>query len=194
MPTKYALSYTAAGLRRAETQALAREHAATPDWAELRRRSVDEDLLMIRQVSSRKRVTGELIKRLRNLTPAELEALASAADARVAEALCWLAICRTYEFVAAFAVNVAGERWREGVTTLTDGVYEAFYEQQAELHPELSSISDQTRARLRSQLFTIMREMGFLLKDGTLVAYQMPPAAAGLVCDADRALFPTAVA
>ncbi|WP_322151110.1 DUF1819 family protein [Paratractidigestivibacter sp.] len=194
MPTKYALSYTAAGLRRVETQTLAREHRSTPDWAELRRRAIDEDLLMIRQVSSRKRVSGELIKRLRNLTPAELEALASADDARVAEALCWLAICRTYDFVAAFAVNVAGSRWHDGVTTLTDGVYEDFYAQQSELHPELASISDQTRARLRSQLFTIMREMGFLQKDGTLTAYQLPPAAAGLVCEADLALFPTAVA
>ena len=193
MLKKYSLSYTAASLRRNESQTLAREFANTPDWDELRRRSVSEDLLMIRQESSRKRVTAELIKRLKNLTPAELNTLATTDDARVAEALAWLAICRTYEFVAEFTVHVAGARWHAGITTLGEGAYEEFRAQQAELHPELDSLSEQTSARLRSQLFTIMREMGFLLKDGSLVPYQFPPAAASVICDEDVAFFPTAV-
>lgn len=190
---RYALSYTAASLRRAETQILAREYQTTPDWTDLRHRSVNEDLLMIRQESSRQRITGELIKRLKSLTPAELSTLASTDDARASAALAWLAICRTYEFIAAFVVNVVGERWRAGITTLGEDSYQSFVAEQSLMHGELLTISEQTSERLRSQLFTIMREMEFLLKDGTLLAYQFPSAVLGLICDDDRLLFPTAV-
>lgn len=193
MPTRLSLSYTAAGIRRAETVALAKAYAELRDWSAVRKSSVDDDLLMIKQESSRKRVTGELVKRLRNLTPAELAALAEPQSASLASALCWLAICRTYEFVRGFTVNVVGERWNEGVRTLPPGAYEVYVVEESAVHPELEALSDQTKARLRSQLFTMMREMGFLDKSQEMHPYLLPQGASSLIDEEDLVIFPTLV-
>ena len=234
MADRYTLSYTAAGLRRAETALLASAYLELGSWEAVRAAAVENDLLMIRQPASRARVTGELIKRLKNLTPAELRAVAGNAtgaqpvagnaaaagaqpgnatgagaqpvagnaaapgaqpptDAPTADALIWVGICRTYAFVAEFTVEVAAQRWREGVRTLAPGAYEAFFDERAATHPELAGLSAQTAARLRSQLFTMYRAMGFLSAEGALVPYLLPKPARALVCPEDRAFFPTLV-
>ena len=193
MSKTYPLSYTAAGLRRDETVTLAQAFSRSGDWDEVRRQAVEDDLLMLRQVSSRRRVAGELVRRLKNLTPAECAFLADGPESASADAVIWLAICRTYPFIASFTTEVVGERWHDGVTTLNDGVYEAFVAEQAALHAELAQLKEQTGARLRSQLFTMLRAMGFLSQDGSLLPYLIPSEVAALLSDDDLAFFPTAV-
>ena len=193
MSKTYPLSYTAAGLRRDETVILAQAFSRSGDWDEVRRQAVEDDLLMLRQVSSRRRVAGELVRRLKNLTPAECAFLADGPASASADAVIWLAICRTYPFIASFTTEVVGERWHDGVTTLNDGVYEAFVAEQAALHAELAQLKEQTGARLRSQLFTMLRAMGFLSQDGSLLPYLIPSEVAALLSDDDLAFFPTAV-
>lgn len=193
MSKAYPLSYTAAGLRRDETVTLAQVFSRLGDWDEVRRRAVEEDLLMLRQVSSRHRVARELIRRLKNLTPAECAFLADGPASASADAVIWLAICRTYPFIASFTTEVVGERWHDGMTTINDGVYEAFVTEQAALHPELAQLKEQTAARLRLQLFTMLRAMGFLSQDGSLLPYLIPSEVAALLSDDDLAFFPTAV-
>lgn len=193
MAGRLSLSYTAAGIRRTETVTLAKAYAELQDWAAVRKSSVDDDLLMIRQESSRKRVTAELLKRLRNLTPAELAALAQPQSAGFASALCWLAICRTYEFIRGFTINIVGERWNEGVRTLPLGAYETYIAEESTIHPELEGLSDQTKARLRSQLFTMMREMGFLDKQQEMHPYLMPEGVSSIIDEEDFVFFPTLV-
>lgn len=193
MSKTYPLSYTAAGLRRDETVTLAQAFSRSGDWDEVRRQAVEDDLLMLRQVSSRRRVAGELVRRLKNLTPAECAFLADGPASALADAVIWLAICRTYPFIASFTTEVVGERWHDGVTTLNDGVYEAFVAEQAALHAELAQLKEQTGARLRSQLFTMLRAMGFLSQDGSLLPYLIPSEVAALLSDDDLAFFPTAV-
>lgn len=193
MAGRLSLSYTAAGIRRTETVTLAKAYAELQDWDAVRKTSVDDDLLMIRQESSRKRVTAELLKRLRNLTPAELTALVQPQSAGFASALCWLAICRTYEFVRGFTINVVGERWNEGVRTLPPGAYETYVSEESTMHPELEGLSDQTKARLRSQLFTMMREMGFLDRQQEMHPYLMPEGVSSTIDEEDFVFFPTLV-
>ena len=166
MAEKYSLSYTAASLRRAETASLAEAYLneCSGNWDALRKMSVEDDLLMVKQESSRKRLTGELIKRLKNYTPAEMRALAGGVGSEAGNAIVWVGICRTYDIIAKFIVNVAAERWAEGTKSLPEGAYEAFIADESLLHPELEKLSEQTKARLRSQLYTMMREMGFVDK------------------------------
>ena len=98
MAEKYALSYTAAGLRRIETATLAEAYlgACGGDWDALRKSSVEDDLLMIKQESSRKRVTGELIKRLKNYTPAEMKAIAAGLNSEAGNAVVWVGLRANY--------------------------------------------------------------------------------------------------
>lgn len=69
--TRYLLSFTASPIRRAECVTLSRKYLELNDWQLVRKASIDEDLLMLHSESSRKRVSGELIKRLKNLSKVE---------------------------------------------------------------------------------------------------------------------------
>ena len=191
---KYALSFTAASIRRPECVILARAFAQTPDWDVVRHACIEEDLLMIRSESSRKRVSGELVKRLRNLSADELAYLAlPCADADGQGAILWVAVCRTYPFVADFVCQVVADRWHSGKRDLPVGAYESFFEEASLVHPELARLSDLTRPRLRNQLYQMLRETGLVADDLTIRPYLVPLSAKDLLGPAELAFFPSAV-
>lgn len=69
---KYSLSFTSIGARRLETAEVARAFVETSDWAEVRRRIVEDDIISLNKESTRKRVGAEIIKRLKMLDADEL--------------------------------------------------------------------------------------------------------------------------
>ena len=93
---KYSLSFTSIGARRLETAEVARASVETPDWTEVRRRIVEDDIISLNKESTRKRVGAEIIKRLRMLDADEVTFLADAVDDDQL-AMTWLAISRTYQ-------------------------------------------------------------------------------------------------
>lgn len=191
--SSYSLSYTAASLRRPESVTLARAFVAMPDWSEARRRCVEDDILMLRFESSRKRISSELIKRLKNLTASELEALAGTDDSALQTAVLWVGVCRTYEFVADFAEQVVAERWRSGKRDLPTGAYETFFEEAALVHPEVAKLTEGTRPRMRNQLYQMLREAGMLDSANGLLPLILPAAALDLFGARELAYFPTRV-
>ena len=102
---KYSLSFTSIGARRLETAEVARAFVETPDWAEVRRRIVEDDIISLNKESTRKRVGAEIIKRLKMLDADELAFLADAVDDDQL-AMTWLAICRTYQVLYSFSTDV----------------------------------------------------------------------------------------
>ena len=191
--SNYSLSYTAASLRRPECVTLARTHRETSDWKSVRRQCVEDDILMLRFESSRKRISSELIKRLENLTEGELDTLATTDDSRLQTALLWVGICRTYEFVADFAEQVIAERWHSGKHDLPVGAYETFFEEAALVHPEVSKLTESTRERMRNQLFQMLREAGMLNRTNELLPLLLPAGVTELLGTRELAFFPTRV-
>lgn len=191
--TKYLLSYTAASLRRLECLVLAKEYQKTGNWQTVRRQCIDDDILMLRLESSRKRVSGELIKRLKNLNDEELEFVASCEDAQAQNAILWIAICRTYEFVRDFTEQVVAVRWVESKRDLPVASYESFFEESSEIHPELAKLAESTRPRLRNQLYQMLREMEFIDNDNNLKPYLVPDGALRFFGARERGYFPTIV-
>lgn len=188
---KYLLSYSACAIRRADCVTLAKTYLSCGDWREVRRQAVEDDTLLIKSESSRKRISSELVKRLNSLSDDEVAALVSIGGSRGQGAVCWMAICRTYDFIAKFVTDCMAERWIGGTKTLTDGVYESFVSEEAEVHPELVTISPATQDKLRSQLFTMLREMEFVDKNGAMMGYVMPSDCQGVVTGGDLRWFPT---
>lgn len=191
--SSYSLSYTAASLRRPESVTLAQTFAATPDWGEVRRRCVEDDILMLRFESSRKRISSELIKRLKNLSAGELEALAKTDDSALQTAVLWVGVCRTYEFVADFAEQVIAERWHSGKRDLPVGAYETYFEEAALVHPEVAKLTESTRPRMRNQLYQMLREAGMLDDATGLLPLILPASALDLFGTRELADFPTRV-
>lgn len=190
---RYLLSFTACPMRRPESVILTRAFLDCGDWKVVRRQCLDDDILMLRFESSRKRISSELIKRLKTLSGAELSALAHSDETAAQTALCWIAICRTYEFVNDFMQQVVATRWSQGKGTLPVGAYEAFFDEAALAHPELDGLSEATRPRLRNQLFQMTREAGFIDKDYNLLAYVLPIGAREFVGPDEEPFFPTLV-
>lgn len=191
MAEKYLLSYSAAAIRRADCVTLAKAYLECNDWAEVRHRVLDDDILLIKAESSRKRIATELIRRMMCLDDGEISALASVSGSKAQAAICWIAVCRSYGFISKFITDCAAERWFGGMKTLTDGVYDSFVSEEAVVHPELVTISSATQGKIRSQLFTMLREMEFVDKAGNMIGYVMPSDCEAIISSDDLRWFPT---
>jgi hypothetical protein len=192
--SNYSLSFTGSALRKAESLLLAQYYLDTDDWQAVRKAAVNDDLLMIHSPSSRKRVASELIKRLNTLNTEELH-LFVAAPPTVQGLILWVAVCRTYRFAEDFSREVIAERFKGTSATITTGVFEGFYDEQASLHSELRSISEKTHGRLRNQFMQMLREANLINESGVIQQVFLPPTLETLLDAARRGestLFPTA--
>lgn len=174
MPSKYCLSMSGSSVRRAETVETANLYLELGDWSEVRKRVIEDNVYQLNAESSRKRVAGELIKRLRTLTDAEIRFLVdSYGDDQ--SALLWVSVCRTYEFVSGLSANVVRDRYASGIPTYTDGAYEAFFDEEAELHPELMTLTTEGRKKMRNQIKRMLVECNLVAEDGTITPIHPSP-------------------
>lgn len=179
-----------------ETLIAARTYLELGDWSATRKAIIDENLFRLNAVSSRKRVSGEIVKRLRALSDDEVRFLVSSSgDDRCA--MLWVAICRTYQFVRDFSQQVLAERYDHSATDLPTEVYDVFFDSQAEVHPELDRLTKLGRGKMRSVVFKMLRECRLLDDDNRITPLCTSPAFAEALGEnrADGlALFPGAMA
>ena len=174
VPEKYGLSMSGSKIRMQESMLAVEMYNEICDWDEVRRRIVDENLFQLNAVSSRKRVTSEVVKRLRTLTDGELEFLqGSYGDDRCA--MLWVAVCRTYQFVRDLSEQMIAGRYNRTVPDFTMEAYDAFFEEQAEIHPELNALSDEGKKKMRNQVFLMLAECRLLSEDGRITPLHPTP-------------------
>lgn len=123
----------------------------------MREEMVTSGALGFRASSSAKRTVREMVDRLRTLSEREIDLLLDGTP-QEQTMLLWLAVCRTYRFVAEFATEVLRERFLSYRENLDYDAFDAFFEAKAEWNPDLAAIRPSTRAKLRQVLFRIMRE------------------------------------
>lgn len=161
-------------IRRPETLETARMYLGLGDWIEVRRRVVEGNLYQLNAESSRKRVAGELIKRLRTLTDDEIRFLV---DSHLDDqsAMLWVSVCRTYQFVSGLSATVLRDRYESGIPTYTEGAYEAFFEREAETHPELGKLTEAGKKKMRNQVFRMLVECDLVSEDGAITPIHPSP-------------------
>ncbi len=157
----YPMSFTTGGLFRFESIILAELYLETGDWDRVRKRVMADNLLQARTRSSLTRNTNEIIRRLITLSEDELSYLVTAAE-REQGYLLWVAVCRTYPFIADFARDVLREKFLGSSGELNKHDFESFYNNKADWHPGLETITESSRYKLRFVLFKIMREADLL--------------------------------
>lgn len=135
------------------------------DWHEVARWAVAENILQSRTQNTAKRISSELIYRLKTLSDTELSRLAAAPlDER--KVWLWIAICRAYSLVREFAVEVIRERFLAGNTRALSLVdFDAFYERKTAMEPSLASVSSSTLQKIRQKTFQLLIEAGLLSHD-----------------------------
>lgn len=161
-------------VRRPETIETARLYLELGDWAEVRKRVIDDNLYMLNAESSRKRVAGELIKRLSTLTDDEIRFLV---DSHLDDqsAMLWVSVCRTYQFVSGLSATVLRDRYESGIPTYSEGSYEAFFEQESEIHPELLKLTEAGKKKMRNQIFRMLVECDLVAEDGAITPIHPSP-------------------
>ena len=110
----------------------------------------------------------ELVQRLAELTRTELEILLDATVDERAQ-LMWVAACRRYKLVGEFAEEVLRERFLLLATDVLPEHFEAFVRGKAMWHEELNQLEASTMTKLRTSLFLMMREAGFLTEEGVII-------------------------
>ena len=103
----------------------------------------------------------------------------------------WAAACRRYEFIGDFAQDVLTERFSQ-YQPLGFPAFDSFARYKAVMwHGEIDELAPSTLARLRSNLFAMMRDAGLLTAGGVILpAVLFGPAADALTQAGDLKFFP----
>lgn len=171
---KYRLSFTTGGLYYRESIKLAELYLARHDWSEVRQKVLAENLLQLNTHSSQVRTYREVSSRLQQLSDIELELFmdCSEQDKRY---LLWLGVCRYYQFIEQFAVEVLREKFLSMDMSLTRHDYDVFFNRKSEWHNELDALSQSTRNKLRQILFRILVEAGLLSSNYSIIPAIITP-------------------
>lgn len=167
-PEPYRLSFICGGLMPHYSAAYIELYRQTGDWETSRRLGQERNLVQARSMSSNKRLGSELILRLRHLKEGELDFFPNA-DCREQNYLLWLAICRTYRFIADFMNQVTAHKLFSGDTCLCRDDFNIFFSQQAISHIELERLASSSRLRMGFNLFQMLREAAIIDNSGAIL-------------------------
>lgn len=166
---RYAMSFTTGGLFRNESLKLISLYLDLSDWDAVRDAVCEQNILQARTINSLKRITREIISRLKTLSRNEIELL-SHASRQEQGYLLWLAVCRRYRFIADFSIEVLHERYICLKTDLNYDDFDSFFNKKSEWHPELDAIRPATRQKLRQVLFKMLKEADLLTSKNNIIA------------------------
>lgn len=163
----YDLTITWGGLLYYMMQEVAEELQASQNLTNLPDdRMIGERIEPIRQSlceqypDDRRHIT-EACKRVACFTPVEVRTFTNSQlppDQR--RILAWIAVCRRYSFMAAFAETVKETFLLD--QCMTKETWEQFYRRQTLWHDELTELSETTVNKLRQNMLRIARDAGFI--------------------------------
>ena len=195
-PRPYKMSFSTGGLFLVESVDVARLHIPGQPWDATIVRALSEGVVSLPKTASQQRTLREIVNRISTLTDEELAVLVETDDRTEQQALLWFAACRAYRFVGEFAVQVLRDRHLSYRLDLPLEVFDMFWDEKAEWHPELAAMSRSTRLKLRQVLFRMMREAAILSSEGTIQTAYLTARVKALISQTrptDLAVFPGAV-
>lgn len=183
---RYLLSFTAAGLMLADSVRIAELFLGCRDWEAVKSTADGEKRLQSRTKSRDIRVTREIIFRLSDLSDNQL-ALLVEGDLEEQRLVLWFAICRYYQFLQDFAIEVLQDRFLAMQRSISEDDYNAFFLRKLDWHPELEEIKESTRIKLCTVTFRMLREAG-LVNDHHVLIRVLPSARLVRVLQPDLSL------
>jgi hypothetical protein len=186
--THYSMSFTSATLAYRESITVAETYMQLGEWNGVRDKVNSENLLQMRTSNATRRICREVISRLKQLTPAQLEFVLHGTRPEQNYVL-WLALCKRYRFIYDFAVEVLREKYLRLNPALTPEDYDAFFYRKAEWHPEVERVPDVTRNKQRRFLYHALRDAELISKDHHILPALLTPALAAAIKADDPAHF-----
>lgn len=182
---KYSMSFTAGSIFFQESVKFAELYLEFGDWDETKNYIIHQNILQARTLNTSKRICTEIISRLKTMNKQELEFLLDSSSQDQAYLL-WLAICRRYQFIGDFAIEVLRERFISLKTDLNYIDFDSFFNQKSEWHVELENIKPSTRNKLRQVLFKILREADLLTENNLINVATLSPSLIEIICQNDK--------
>lgn len=167
-PKRYALSFTSGALLMREALVVAPIYLREHDWPKVRELVEQDNLLQSRTRSTGFRLAREVAQRLAVLTDTEIELLIGATTSERGH-LMWAAACRRYDLIGEFAEEVLRERFLILTSTLDYNAFDSFLRGKALWHEEIADLKESTLQKLRSTVFRMLVEAGFLSEDGHIL-------------------------
>ena len=155
--SKYKMSFGIGGLFYHEGIIATELYISNKDWSNVRDKIIKENLFQTRTSSSLKRISHEIISRLKSLSFEQLEIINQGSRQDQIQML-WIAACKRYVFIYEFAIEVIREKFLLMDYVLTEDDYTIFFDTKAEWHEELDKLKNSTKKKLKQVLFKILRE------------------------------------
>ncbi len=182
---KYSMSFTSGALLYHESVKILELFLSLRQWKKVRETVIVENSIQSRTTNTLKRITSEIISRLKTLNDKELDFFHNAEYKDICHLL-WLALCRRYTFIGDFAVDVIYENFiiMKNIVTYEDFI--VFFNKKAEWYTEVARIAPSTRRKLRQTLFQMLHEAGLLDKDNMIIPVIPSAGFQKLLMDAER--------
>jgi hypothetical protein len=135
---------------------------------------MDSNFLQTRTRAAASRIARELLPRLKGLTDAQFQILLDGSRSEQLQIL-WLVVCKRYQIIEEFAVQIIREKYLRLDLDLTYPDYDAFFNDKAEWNEGLSQLTPQTRKKQRRVLFQILREAQIISTDHTILPASLSP-------------------
>lgn len=151
---KYNFSFTAASLRTRELVIVAKHQLENPI----------EDIEVILGNGKRntgKRYFNEMSKWLKVLTDIQKKHLINQSF-KVQKEITFIAICKYFEFIRDFIIEVIREKYLVFDYELTEGDYISFFRGKAEYHPEMEELTEITKKKVKQVTFKILEQAGII--------------------------------
>jgi hypothetical protein len=190
--TPFSLSFTSGGLYTREAVFYAQRLSVGASHADIKTEIFEQNLFQVTRPASIKRMYSELSRRMAVFTDAQITLLAtgSSDDQRC---MLWLAVCKQYPFIAAFAQAIR-ERAMNYKPDMPVGEYAYLYDQLAANHPVLLTITHSTREKIRSVAYKMAVDAGILTRDKRICLVYCSPACRAVFSHNDDILcFPSRI-
>ncbi|MDW7656804.1 MAG: DUF1819 family protein [Bacillota bacterium] len=164
----YSLSFTTGTLMLTESVLLTELYIELGSWQRVREKVKQNNLLQGKTMKSTMTLMSEIISRLRFLSDEQLRRLTQAPE-KDQKYILWLALCRRYQYIADFTVEVMGAAVRTPDKTVTRPDYQAFFDQKAVFYPRLQNLAESTQKTVANFIFRMAMQAGIMDGDGRLL-------------------------
>jgi len=163
----YSFSFTTSSIRRNETSKLVELYVLYKDWKTVQEYVVEHNVLQQKTTRSSRKIYGELVSRLRQLSESELSLLAHCSETEKS-ILLWVAVCRRYHFIHDFSVEVIREHLFFFKSHLTHGDFDVFFNAKSIVHDNVENLTLSTRRKVKQVIFKMLQEVDLIDGDGRL--------------------------
>lgn len=151
---KYKFSFTAASLRTKDLVTIVLSETAQGN----------NDLKLILgngKSATGKRLLLELNKWINSLSKHQIEVLKNGSF-KAQNEMAFLAVCKYYDFILEFVIEVIREKYIVFDYELTDGDYLSFFRRKAEFHLEMDNLTEMTQKKIKQVTFKMLEQAGII--------------------------------